>query len=166
MKFNIVYLALAALVPLLIGFIWYGPLFGKAWMREMGFTEESLKEANMIKILILSYIFSFFIATFLLPATIHQMGIYSTLAAEPGFVEQTGEAFSYFQNFIENYGNRFRTFKHGALHGTLVGLFFGLPILAINAMFERKGVKYIAINAGYWVVTLAIMGGIVCQFGM
>ena len=38
------------------------------------------------------------------------------------------------------------------------------PILAINAMFERKTVKYIAINTGYWVVTLALMGGILCQW--
>jgi hypothetical protein len=31
-------------------------------------------------------------------------------------------------------------------------------------MFEKKSVKYVAINAGYWIVTLAIMGGIICQW--
>ena len=36
-------LGLAALVPMVIGFVWYGPLFGKTWMEEMGFTEASLK---------------------------------------------------------------------------------------------------------------------------
>ena len=41
------------------------------------------------------------------------------------------------------------------------GVFFVLPILGINAMFERKGWKYILINTGYWVVTLGIMGAIV-----
>jgi hypothetical protein len=40
-----------------------------------------------------------------------------------------------------------------------------LPILATNALFERKGFKYIAINAAYWIITLAVMGGIICQFG-
>jgi hypothetical protein len=39
-----------------------------------------------------------------------------------------------------------------------------LPILSINAMFERKGFKYIAINAGYWIITLGLMGGIICGF--
>lgn len=166
MEMNFYVFFLAALVPLILGFIWYGPLFGNAWMNEMGFTKESLEGQNMVLTFILSYVFSVFIALFLLPATIHQMGVYSSLAGEPGFAKSTGEAFTYFQDFLANYGDRFRTFKHGALHGVLTGLFLALPIIGIIAMFERKSVKYVAINAGYWLVTLAIMGGIVCQFGM
>jgi len=30
----------AAVASMIIGFLWYGPLFGKPWMREIGFTEE------------------------------------------------------------------------------------------------------------------------------
>ena len=63
---------------------------------------------------------------------------------------------------MAKYGNNFRTFSHGAVHGVLAGLFFVLPVMGTNAMFERKGFKYIAINVGYWIVTLAIMSGIVC----
>ena len=166
MEMNFLIFFLAALVPLVMGFIWYGPLFGNAWMKEMGFTKESMKGKNMALTFILSYVFSLFIAMFLLPATIHQMGVFSTLADEPGFAERTGDAFAYFQDFIANYGDRFRTFKHGALHGVLNGVFLVLPVLAIVAMFERKSVKYVAINAGYWIVVLAIMGGLVCQYGM
>jgi len=40
MNFNLLFMA--ALVPMIIGFVWYGPLFGNAWMKEMGFTKESL----------------------------------------------------------------------------------------------------------------------------
>jgi hypothetical protein len=65
---------------------------------------------------------------------------------------------------MDNFGTDFRTFKHGMLHGAIAGLFFMLPILATNAMFERKGFKYIAVNAGYWILTLMIMGGVICQF--
>lgn len=166
MEMNFYIFFLAALVPLVMGFIWYGPLFGNAWMKEMGFTKESLAGQNMALTFILSYVFSFLIAVFLLPATIHQMGVYSTLAGEPGFAESTGEAFTYFQEFIANYGDRFRTFKHGVFHGVLSGVFLALPIISIIALFERKSLKYIAINAGYWIVTLAIMGGLICQFGM
>ena len=166
MEMNFYIFFLAALVPLVIGFVWYGPLFGNAWMKELGFTKESLANKNMVLTLILSYVFSLFIAMFLLPATIHQMGVYSTLAGEPGFAESTGEAFTYFQDFLSNYGDRFRTFKHGVLHGVLSGLFLAMPVIAIIAMLERKSVKYVAINAGYWIVTLAIMGGLMCQFGM
>ena len=58
-------------------------------------------------------------------------------------------------------GSGHRTFGHGAFHGILGGLFIVMPILSINALFERKGFKYIAINCGYWIASMAIMGGIV-----
>ena len=164
MEMNFYVLFLAALVPMVIGFVWYGPMFGNAWMKEMGFTKESLAGTNMFKILIISYVFSLFIASFLMFVVIHQSGIYSTLAGEPGFNEKAGEGFAFFQDFINTYGDRFRTFGHGALLGMTTGLFFVLPILSILALFERKTIKYVAINAGYWTVTFAIMGGIICQW--
>ena len=164
MEMNFYVLFLAALVPMVIGFVWYGPMFGNAWMKEMGFTKESLAGTNMFKILIISYVFSLFIASFLMFVVIHQSGFDSTLAGEPGFNEKAGEGFAFFQDFINTYGDRFRTFGHCALHGMTTGLFFVLPILSILALFERKTIKYVAINAGYWTVTFAIMGGIICQW--
>lgn len=164
MEINFFICAIAAVVPLLIGFIWYGPLFSKAWMKEMSFTEESLKDTNMVVVFLVSYILGFMIALGLLPAVVHQMGIYSTLAAEPDFKDGMGEAFQTFSILMETYGSNFRTFKHGAFHGGLTAVFIAVPILAIQAMFERKSLKYIAINGGYWIITLAIMGGIICQW--
>jgi Fe2+ transport system protein B len=161
-NFNVLFLA--ALVPMIIGFVWYGPLFGNAWMKEMNFTKESLAETNMLKTLVLSYMFSLFIAFFLMFVVIHQSGVYSTLAGEPGFNENTGEAFTYFQDFLNTYGDRFRTFRHGVIHGVLTSIAFVLPILSIIALFDKKSFKYLAINAGYWMLTLAVMGGIVCKW--
>lgn len=165
MEMNILFIAIAALVPLVIGFVWYGPLFGNAWMNEMGFTKESMEGRNMLLIFVLCFVFSFLLAFILQTLVIHQWGLYSSLMGEPGFAEgAAGEATTYFNNYIEVYGDRFRTFKHGALHGAILGVFLVLPILSIIAMFEKKTVKYVALNAGYWVVTLAIMAGIVCQW--
>lgn len=164
MEMNFYIVFITALIPMVIGSIWYGPLFGKTWMDQMGFTEESLKDTNMVKTLIICYILSVLISLALMPMVIHQMGVYSTLAGEPGFNEQTGDAFIYFENFATTYGDRFRTFKHGAFHGALNGLFFIMPILGTIAMFERKSFKYVAINASYWIVTLALMGGVICQW--
>ncbi|MDY0780570.1 DUF1761 domain-containing protein [Tenacibaculum sp. IB213877] len=164
MDINFLVCALAALVPLVTGFIWYGSLFKNAWMKEMNLTEESMKGANMPLIFGLTYVFSFLITLGLMPVVIHQWGVFSTLAGEPGFMEKSGEVWNYFTDFMSNYGDRFRTFKHGALHGALIGFFVSFPILGIQALFERKNFKYIAINAGYWIITLAIMGGILCQW--
>lgn len=163
METNFYIFFIAAIIPLVIGFVWYGPLFGNAWMKEMGYTKESLAGQNMALTFILCYAFSFLIAFILQSLVIHQGGVFSTML-ESGSMELEGEALVYFEDFMQKYGNNYRTFKHGVLHGVLSGVFFVLPILAIIAMFERKSVKYVAINAGYWIVTLAFMGGIICQW--
>ena len=33
----------AAILPMIIGSLWYGPLFGKQWMDMIGFTEEEIR---------------------------------------------------------------------------------------------------------------------------
>ena len=37
----------AAASSFVVGGVWYGPLFGRAWMAECGFTEEVLAKRNM-----------------------------------------------------------------------------------------------------------------------
>ena len=87
---------------------------------------------------------------------IHQTGVLGVIGGDPT------KALPSYAAFIADYGDAFRTFKHGALHGLIGGLFIALPIIGTNALFERKGAKYILINSGYWIVTLTIMGAIVC----
>ncbi|MBO6780680.1 MAG: DUF1761 domain-containing protein [Rhodothermales bacterium] len=41
---NYLAVLVAGLVPMFIGFLWYGPLFGKKWMAYRGKTEEELQE--------------------------------------------------------------------------------------------------------------------------
>jgi len=162
---NFLILALAALIPLVMGFIWYGPmLFQKAWMKQLGFTEESMKGGNMGLIFFLCFVFSFLLALILQTIVIHQMGVYSSLI-ESGATELQGDVLTYYNDFMAKYGSNYRTFKHGAFHGALAGIFLITPVLATQAMFEKKTVKYVLINAGYWIVTIALMGGIICQWG-
>ena len=172
MNLNWPIILLATLVPTIIGMIWYNSkVFGNTWMKLNGFTEDQMKEGSMIKKVLISLFFSFLIALALHPIVIHQMGIFSTLMEETGFLNQaTGEinpaspAGVDFTMMMGKYGNAFRTFKHGVFHGIILGIMIALPILAINGVYERKPVKLIMIHAGYWIVTLALMGGLICQF--
>lgn len=53
----------AAFSNFLIGGLWYSPmLFGKVWMTENNFTEESLKKGNIPKIFGLTFLFSIVMA--------------------------------------------------------------------------------------------------------
>lgn len=47
---NLLAVLVAALLGFAIGGIWYGPLFGKAWMAASGMTEERVRAANPLKV--------------------------------------------------------------------------------------------------------------------
>jgi fluoride ion exporter CrcB/FEX len=59
----------AALAGFAVGGVWYGPLFGKSWMAEVGMTEERARSANMAKVyggaLLLNLVASFSLAMFI-----------------------------------------------------------------------------------------------------
>ncbi|WP_339753603.1 DUF1761 domain-containing protein [uncultured Winogradskyella sp.] len=159
MEFNFLAILVAAVVPMVLGFLWYNPfLFGNVWMREAGMTEEKMKSGNMAVIFGVSFLLSILLAFFIQFLAIHQTGVVSLIGGDPA---AEGVLPSY-QAFMADYGNDFRTFKHGALHGLLAGIFIVLPIIATNGLFERKSWKLILINVGYWTVALTIMGAIVC----
>ena len=130
---NFLAIILAALIPMLMGFIYYHPkVFGKAWMQSLGLTEEDLKKGNMAVIFGVSLLMSFLLSMFLL---VNVDG--------PG---QEGQ---------------FDSFKHGAFHGTLIGFMVAMPVLVTNGLFERKNMKNLAINTVYWVITIALMAGVI-----
>jgi hypothetical protein len=165
LKINFLVIALAALIPMVIGSIWYNPrVFGMSWMKVSGVSEPETRRAHMWVTFLLTYVFGIFLGVALTFMTIHQFGVSSTLMNEPGFMTPGTDVNNYFNDFMTKYGTNFRTFKHGALHGFMGGLLIALPVLAVNAMFEKKGAKYIAINAGFWIVCMALMGGVICQF--
>ncbi|MEP7197442.1 MAG: DUF1761 domain-containing protein [Saprospiraceae bacterium] len=65
---------------------------------------------------------------------------------------------------VQHGGPEFQTFKHGAYHGAMTGVFMAIPIIGVPAMYEMKGWNYILINAGYWILAMALMGGIICAW--
>ncbi|MCC1483450.1 DUF1761 domain-containing protein [Winogradskyella immobilis] len=155
---NLITIPVAAVAALLIGALWYNPKigFGNVWMRESGMTEEKMKTGKMGVIFGLSLLFAALLALLLMNFTNHQWGAFGMVGAEPELAKPSFEA------FMNDYGMAYRTFKHGALHGSMFGVFGALPIIGTIALFERKSVKYILVNSGYWVVTLAVMGSIIC----
>jgi hypothetical protein len=159
MEINFLALLVAAVSTLIIGFVWYHPkIFGTIWMKEAGITEEKMKGANMVLIFGMSVFYAFLIAMTLQFLTVHQWGAISMVG---GNIETAKPSFTEFMN---DYGNEFRTFKHGALHGFIAGLFFALPIIGTNALYERRSWKYTLVCGGYWTISFILMGGIICAW--
>ncbi|HLF51169.1 DUF1761 domain-containing protein [Flavobacterium sp.] len=159
MEINFLALLTAALSTLFVGFVWYHPkVFGTIWMKEAGITEEKMKGSNMALTFGMAVVYAFFIAFILQFLTIHQFGASGMIGGE---VETAKPSYA---AFMADYGTVFRTFKHGMLHGFFSGLFFALPVIGTNALFERRSWKYTLIAGGFWVVCCMIMGGIICAW--
>lgn len=56
----------AAVSSFVVGGLWYGPLFGKAWMRAADITQEKAGEANMGRVMGLSFVLQLIAAGVLL----------------------------------------------------------------------------------------------------
>lgn len=48
MQYDVNYIAIviSAVAMMVLGFLWYGPLFGKFWMKEMGLTKSDMEKAK------------------------------------------------------------------------------------------------------------------------
>lgn len=159
MEINFLALFVAALSTLVIGFFWYHPkVFGTIWMKESRLTAENLKGGNMLLLFATSLLYAFFISFSLQMLTIHQFGALGMVGGDPTIAKPS------FSAFMRDYGTVFRTFKHGALHGFMSGLFFALPIIGTNALYEKRSFKYTFVTGGFWILCFTIMGGIICAW--
>ena len=162
---NLYVVIASALIPLIVGFIWYNKsVIGNIWMAESGYNPDTAKKPNMLAVMGLSLLFSIMLAGSLLPAVIHQMGLVSMLMDEPALKDPNSELSKTFADLMAKYGTNYRTFKHGALHGFLTSIFLVLPVIGTNALYEQKSAKYVGVHVGYWAICLTLMGGIICAF--
>ena len=164
MAINWLAVFVSALVPLLLGYVWYHPkVFGNAWMKEAGMTDEKKKSGNMAVIFGVSLLLSLMLAFVMTIISYHQTFVANSLMNQPGFGDPNSDVGKYLADYMAKYGTNFRTYGHGFAHGVLIsGIFIALPVIGVNALFERKSFKYVAINAGFWILCMGIMGAIVC----
>ncbi|MGD8427331.1 MAG: DUF1761 domain-containing protein [Balneolaceae bacterium] len=119
----------ATLSTFVVGWLWYGPLFGKAWMKTTGLTEEQLQQGNMAKIFGLAFIFEFIMA--------FNLAMFFYGSAE---------------------GAEMMTAATGAFYGFLTGFGWIFFAIAVSGLFEQRSWKYVLVNGGYWAVAFTLMG--------
>ena len=159
MEINFLALLAAAFCTLIIGFVWYNPkVFGSIWMQESGMTQEKLHGRNMLVVLVVSLLYAFLISLIIQTIVIHQFGALGMIGGDPSIAKPSYAA------FMADYGNSFRTLKHGALHGFFIGIFLALPLIGTNALFEKRSFKYTLVTGGFWIVCCTVMGGIICAW--
>ena len=153
---------IAAIIPMIVGAIYYSPMVaGKSWMNVNDFQAEDLRSGNMFAIYGGAYLLSVVAAFALSGIVIHQTAVVQL--GVPEIFDKGSPEYLQLVEYMKVFGNTHRTFSHGALHGGIIAIFFVLPIIGINALFERRGFKYVFIHLGYWFITLLLMGGLLCS---
>lgn len=120
----------AAIAHMVVGFIWYGPLFGKQWMKLTGLTDKDVakaKKEGMMKTFALSFV-SGLVTAYVLAYTIAYAQIQSAmLAMQVGFWLWLG---------------------------------FAAAVQLPNYLYERKSMKHYAITVGFELVYVLVMAAI------
>lgn len=131
---NYIAIVVVAIVNMVLGSLWYGPIFGKPWKSLMGFTEEKMKQMQERG----------------MGAAYALMGVGSLLI---GWVLAefitSGEAHYHISS--ASFGLRIAVY-----------LWVGIvaPITVGSVIWEGKPWKLWFLNAGYYLVSLCIMGAI------
>lgn len=138
MPVNYLAVFLAALASMLLGYVWYGPLFGKAWMALSGMTAAKI-EAVKSKGMSAQYSITFVGSLVMSYVLAHSLVFAS----------------SYFK-------------VSGISSGLMVGFWnwlgFVAPVTLGTVLWDGKSWKLWFLNNGYYFTSLLIMGVILASF--
>jgi uncharacterized protein DUF1761 len=142
-KLNFMALICAALVPMIMGIIYYhSALMGNAWMKANGFTKESIGKGPKPVMYLLALIASFMLAFFMWGWVTGAGGIDTFQVTDP----------------VD--GHSYVTFGHGVVHGIIFSIMVLLPVFVTMKIFEMRSWGWAFINWGYWSITVILMNGI------
>ena len=132
---NLLALLVAGILPMVIGSLWYGPLFGKMWMKLMGTTEEELRESlSPIKMYVVPFIMSLVMAFVLA----HIIQAFSDAYEVTGLMTGLQAGFWVWVGFILTFGYQAVAFENKKIR--LYGLSMAYNLLSLLAMGALLGV--------------------------
>ena len=124
----------ATIASMVMGFVWYGPLFGKAWIKEMGWTEEAMAAAKA-KGMAKQY------ALMALGSLVMSFVLAHAVVFASSYMQVTG-------------------LSAGLQAGFWNWLGFIVPVTLSSVLWEGKSWKLWFLNIGYYLVALLVMGSI------
>jgi len=157
---NLNTLLITSLIPFIFGLVWFHPKVFGEWTKSAGLNKETNNKKIKPIRLLLTIILNFLISLGLFQMAVHQASVFSLVG---GNVESLTNGIG--KEFMETYGSNYLSFKHGITHGVMTTILFVVPIIGYITIFDKKSSKYFWVYCGYWLICLALMGGILCQWG-
>lgn len=131
---NYLTVLLGAVIYMFVGGLWYGPIAGKAWLDEMGMTEEEVKAAGNPTGAMVKSFFSAIVMSF-------GMAFLFTL---PGMTETSA--------------------VHGAAFGAFLSIVIVGGATFPNYAFESKNLRHFLIHLGASTVSMALIGAMMASW--
>jgi hypothetical protein len=138
---NYLAILLAIVAYIAIGFLWYGPLFGKAWAKEAGMSTDCKPDRKV----------------FLRAITLMIIGTFLTVYVLAHGVEV-------WRPSTWNAGTDASNATYGFLAPFFVWVGYFVPVLLSSVAWENRSWKLFAINAGYYFVAL-LAAGMILAYG-
>jgi hypothetical protein len=140
-EINYLAVLVAAIAAMVIGGLWYGPLFGKLWAEGMGWDPNNKELMDKIKKSAGPAYFQQFIGTLLMSYVLaHVLWAFRTSIPDLQGVSA------------------------GIQGGFWMWLGFILPVKYGDKLWNNKGFKHVAIDLGYYLVLLIVMGIILASW--
>jgi hypothetical protein len=134
-EINYLAVLVAAIAAMVVGFLWYGPFFSKPWMKGMGWDPNDRAHMDKMKKGAGPAYVQNFIGALIMAYVLAVV----LVALENAIPEMTG-------------------ISHGIQGGFWMWLGFVLPVKYGDKLWGGKQFKYVAIDLGYYLVNLIIMG--------
>lgn len=154
-------LVLAAALATILHFVWYRIAFATAVTASNPAYAKPSAGKTVLQYLVI-FLLSFLVAVNLNFLVVHQSHLASIVQNDPGLKDPNSEVSQWLKMSQEKYGNNFRTFKHGTLHGLITAVTFLSGILVLTGIAEGNKVKLRLIHWGFWILSATLMGGIIC----
>jgi hypothetical protein len=129
---NYLAVVISAVAAMVLGFLWYGPVFGKMWAHEMGWTHEAMEAAKR-KGMTLQYIVQ------ALGALLMAFVLAHSLIFAASYLHVSG-------------------ISAGLQAAVWSWLGFIVPVTLTSVLWDGKSWKLWGLNTGYYLVTLCVMG--------
>ena len=124
-----------------LGFLWYGPLFGKSWAKEMKFPPDFKPATSQMMQAMALMVVGAFMTAFVLA---HSVEVWRPSTWKAG-ADAAGWTYGFFSALFTWFG-------------------FFVPILLGGVAWEGKSWKLFGINAAYHFVSLQIIGAILTHW--
>jgi hypothetical protein len=134
-------IAAAMAANILIGFLWYGPLFGKIWMKEVGMPADCKPDPKVIRRAMMLMVIGSFLTVFVLA---HSLEVWRPSSWKLG-PDAPNATYGFYSAFF-----------------TWIG--FYVPQLFSGVAWENKSWKLFGLNAGYYLVMLLAAGMILAYW--